>query len=289
MKSALASLLGLVAVGSAQRIKAVFGILEGNGASYPTSGLYYRWEDPSNSGVSAFLGSTNIEPFANDLAYDPRTKLLFVVGGLPKGSIYAFDIWHATVELPARLDSIRARRIAIKDTLLLVTRERAPYFTAYRIRYNAQNGTLTLDSLWSPPSHPLLRGVPEGIFVWGDTAFVSISYHPVSFAPDSSVLAINLRTRQIVGSWTVYRNPVEMVRVKDSLYVACYGNFGENLRIARIQPTSSTVHIWSVPHTSFGGFVTDTNGVRDTILFWSNDDTLRAFNTRTGTLLPGAY
>ncbi|MCS6895089.1 MAG: T9SS type A sorting domain-containing protein [Bacteroidia bacterium] len=288
MRVAFISVLGLAAMGSAQRIKAVFGVLEGNGVSYLNSGLYYRWEDISDGTVSSFLGSTDIEPFANDLAYDPKTKLLFVVGGMPRGSVYAFDIWHSTIELPTSLDSIEARRIAIKDTLLLVTRARAPFFTAYRIAYNAQNGTLSLDSLWSP-SHSLLRSVPEGILVWGDTAFICLSYEPNTFVSDSIVLAINLLTKQVVASWEVEANPSEIVRVKDSLYVACYGDFSHDLNIARIQPSNPTVQIWSAGDTSYGGFVTDTSGVRDTILFWGNDGSLRGFNTKTGSPISGAY
>lgn len=285
--------LALVSLLSAQRIKAVFGLLEGNGTTYPNSGLYYRWEDIGNGSVSSFAGNLQgVEPLGSDLAYDPRTKLLFVVGGGSagnwRGSVYALDIWRSLVPHIAYLDSIEARRLAIRETLLLTTRNRPPFFTAYKITYDATQGTLQLDSLWSPSS-PLLRSVPDALLLWGDTAYIGLSYDPITFAPDSLVLAINLRTHQVVGSWTVHPNPTELVRIGNSLYAACYGNFSSNLRISRIQPSSASVTVWDAGHFSFGGFVTDTNGVKDTILFWSIDDTLRAFSVATGQTAPGAY
>lgn len=289
MKKHFIILVGLSAVLSAQRVRAVFGILEGNSTTYGSTGLYYRKESgaPPVSMVSSFFGTLfGVEAFGTDLAYDPKTKLLFVIGGGPNistwnGSVHALDIWRSMVPLPVSLSNIGARRLAVKDTLLLVTRNKPPYFTAYRIRYNDAQNILNLDSLWSP-SHPLLRNVPDGILVWGDTAFIAISYHPTSYSPDSLVLAINLRTRQVVGSWQVYPNPTELLRIKDSLYVACYGDFMSNLRIARILPSSSSVLIRDAGYASYGGFATDTSGKKDTILFWSSDGALRAFDVRSG-------
>lgn len=279
----------------AQRIKAVFGLLEGGG-DYPiTSGIFYSWE--GSRGSDSFLGMLpDVEPYGNDLAYDPKTKLLFVIGGSRemmapwRGSVYALDIWRSLIPLSTRLDGIGARRIAVRDTLLLVTRSRSPYFTAYRIAYDAQQRTLSLDSLWSPED-ARLRNLPDALLLWGDTAFVGITYNPnpTTYAPDSLVLAINLRTRQVVGSWTVHPNPTELVRIKDSLYVACAGNFGDNLRIARIVPSQSIVQIWDAGYVSYGGFVTDTGGVKDTILFWSSDNVLRAFDVRAGQTASDAY
>ncbi|MCX7764604.1 MAG: hypothetical protein N2253_06920 [Bacteroidia bacterium] len=289
MKKSFVILAGLSAVMLAQRIRTVFGILEGNPPTYASTGLYYRQESGTPPGymVSSLFGTLfGVEPFGTDLAYDPKTKLLFVIGGGPNaftwnGSVHALDVWRSIVPLPVRLSNIGARRLAVKDTLLLVTRNKPPYFTAYRIRYNAAQNILSLDSLWSP-SHFLLRNVPDGILVWGDTAFIAVSYHPTSYSPDSIVLAINLRTRQVVGSWQVYPNPLELVRIKDSVYVACYGNFTSNLRIARIFPSSSSVVIRDAGYVSYGGFATDTSGSKDTILFWSLDGALRAFDVRSG-------
>lgn len=286
--------LVVVGLAYAQRIKATFGILEGNGTTYPHSGLFYHWEDVSTQSTNALVISLfGVEPFGNDLAYDPKTKLLFIIGGGPnaftwKGSVYALDVWRSLVPLSTRLDNIGARRLAVKDTLLLATRNRAPYFTAYRINYDPQTRTLALDSLWSPTS-PLLRNVPDGLLLWGDTAFVTISYNASSYASDSLVVGINLQTRQVFASWQVFRSPTELVRIKDSLYIACYGDFGDNLRIARIVPSQPTVQIWDAGYQSFGGFTTDTSGVRDTILFWSSDGALRAFDVKTGQTAPTPY
>lgn len=276
-----------------QRIKATFGILEGNPPSYPNSGLFYHWEDVNTQGLASFAGGIQIEPYGNDLAYDPKTKLLFIIGGGPNaftwnGSVYALDVWRSIVPLSMHLENIGARRLAVRDTLLLVTRNRAPYFTAYRISYNPQTNTLALDSLWSPTS-PLLRNVPDGLLLWGDTAFVTISYDAFSYASDSLVVGINLQTRQVFASWEVFPNPAELVRIKDSLYVACYGNFGDNLHIARIIPSQLTVQVWDAGYQSFGGFTTDTSGERDTILFWASDGTLRAFDVKTGQTAPTPY
>ncbi len=117
---------------------------------------------------------------------------------------------------------------------------------------------------------------------------VALSYDPNTFVKDSLVVAINLQTRQVQNSWTVYPNPTEMVRIGNALYVACYGDFSGNLRISRIQPGSSTVTTYDAGYPSYGGFVTDTGGVRDTLLYWSGD-TLRAFAVSTGQTAPGAY
>ncbi|MCX7605938.1 MAG: T9SS type A sorting domain-containing protein [Bacteroidia bacterium] len=286
-------LVGFLSLCWAQPIQAVFGLLEGNGNTYPHTGLYYRWEDPGAGAMTSGIGDIHgVEPFGNDLAYDPRTKLLFVVGGSNpttgnwRGTVYALDIWRSQTPLSTRLDSIGARRIAVKDTLLLVTRYWYPYFTAYRISYNPALHTLQLDSLWSPVS-PLLRNVPDGLLVRGDTAFISISYSNTTFLPDSLVLAINLRNRTVAGSWQVYPNPNEIVRIGGNLYVQCFGNFS-SLRVARITPSSPVVTVWNTGYQSLGGFATDTGGVKDTILFW-NVDTLRAFHVTTGQIAPGAY
>lgn len=287
--------LALAAVLYAQRIKAVFGLAEGNYTSYPNSGLFYRWEDVGVGTMQAGIGSIPpVEPFGSDLAYDPRTKLLFVVGGANpttgnwRGSVYALDIWHSTVPLPTFLDSIGARRLAVWDTLLLVTRNRSPFFTAYAIRYNTSTGSLQLDSLWSP-SHPNLRNVPDALLLWGDTAYVAISYNPTTYSPDSLVLAIDLRTRQVVRSWAVSPNPAALVRIGGAVYAACYRDFSQNLRIAQIIPSSSVATVWDAGYLSYGGFATDTGGVKDTILFWDDQDTLRAFSVTNGQTAPGAY
>ncbi|MCS7188709.1 MAG: T9SS type A sorting domain-containing protein [Bacteroidia bacterium] len=290
--------LVVVGVGAslAQPIKAVFGILEGNGVSYPHSGIFYRWEDINNGVTMASLGPINgVESFGSDLAYDPNSKHLFVIGGSPnpftwRGSVYALDIWHSQVPSPIYLDSVEARRIAVWETLLLVTRANPPFFTAYRISYTPGVGLISLDSLWSP-THSLLRSVPEGILVWGDTAYIALSYEAGNFSnKDSLVLAINLRNGQVEGNWIVAPNPTEIVRVGDSLYVACYGDFSGNLRISRVLPSSSAVTTWDAGAQSYGGFTTDTNGVRDTILFWeAGSGQLRAFDLRNGQLVPGAY
>ncbi|MCX8112335.1 MAG: hypothetical protein N3E49_03950 [Bacteroidia bacterium] len=295
MRKVAVSIVGLISLLSAQRIKGVFGLLEGNGSSYPNTGLYYRWEDENNASIMAYAGDLpGVEPFGNDLVYDPRSKLLFVVGGGPplftwNGSVHALDVWHSLVPLPTALTNIGARRLGVRDTLLLVTRDRAPYFTAYRINYDPQSGSLTLDSLWSP-THPLLRNLPDALLIWGDTAFIAITYNPTNFSADSLVLAINLQTRQVVGSWVVYPNPSELVRIKNNLYAACYGDFSSELRIARITPSVPTPQIQSAGYVSYGGFTTDTSGAKDTILFWAAvDGSLRAFDVNTGLTTSSPY
>ncbi len=288
------TLAGLLLAGGlvqAQRIRAVFGLLEGTGGpSYPNSGLYFRQED-LNTGtlIAGITPLPGVEPMGNDLAYDPNHKLLFVIGGgiFPtwEGSVYALDVWHNLIPMPV-LPSIKARRLAVKDTLLLVTRQEAPFFTVYRIRYEPAQG-LQVDSLWSPTS-PLLRNTPDGLLVWGDTAYLALSYDPTTYTKDSLVLAINLQTRQVVASWTVYPNPTEIVRIGNALYVACYGDFSGNLQISQIQPNSPIVTTYDAGYPSYGGFVTDTGGVKDTILYWSGN-TLRAFAVTAGQTAPGAY
>ncbi|GIV24910.1 MAG: hypothetical protein KatS3mg026_0602 [Bacteroidia bacterium] len=80
---ALVGLLWAAQLLHAQRIRAVFGLLEGTGTSaYPHSGLYYWQENPLIGSMAAGVGPLQgVEPFGNDLAYDPKHKLLFLVGG----------------------------------------------------------------------------------------------------------------------------------------------------------------------------------------------------------------
>ncbi len=105
---------------------------------------------------------------------------------------------------------------------MLVTRNRPPFFTAYRIRPTATG--VALDSLWSPSS-AYLRSVPEAIIVVGDTAFIPLTYDPNTRAPDSLILSINLRTQRVDSFAKVYPNPAELVRIGGKLHAACYGDF----------------------------------------------------------------
>jgi hypothetical protein len=232
-----------------------------------------------------------LEPFGNDLTYDPRTKYLFLIGGSPdvmtyNGVIYGMDVWRSRL-LDSLTGPIGARRLAVKDTLLLVTRIRPPFFTVYRIRPTATG--VALDSLWSPSS-PYLRSIPEAIIVVGDTAFIPLTYisNFNTIARDSLILSINLRTQQVDSFAKVYPNPAELVRIGGKLHVACYGDFLVPLHIAEIDIASRTVTITNTGVNSYGGFVTDTGG-RDTILFVDAANALRAYSTTTRQVAPDPY
>jgi hypothetical protein len=73
-------------------------------------------------------------------------------------------------------------------------------------------------------SSPYLRSVPEAIIVVGDTAFIPLTYDPNTYAPDSLILSINLRTQQVDSFAKVYPNPAELVRIGGKLHAACYGD-----------------------------------------------------------------
>ncbi len=274
-----------------QRVKAAFGLIEGNTAQ--GGGFYSLIREPSEAQttmlVPLYYNGRPLEPFGNDLAYDPRTKYLFLTGGGPNlftydGVIYGMDVWRSRL-LDSLTGPIGARRLAVKDTLLLVTRNRPPFFTAYRIRPTATG--VALDSLWSPSS-AYLRSVPDAIIVVGDTAFIPLSYDPNTYAPDSLILSINLRTQQVDSFAKVYPNPAELVRIGDKLYAACYGNYFVPLHVSEIDIPSRNVTITNTGVNSFGGFVTDTGG-RDTILFVDIADALRAYSTTTRQVAPDPY
>jgi len=168
---------------------------------------------------------------------------------------------------------------------LLVTRDRPPFFTAYRIRPTATG--VALDSLWSPSS-TYLRSVPDAIIVVGDTAFIPLTYDPNTYAPDSLILSINLRTQRVDSFAKVYPNPAELVRIGGKLHAACYGDFLVPLHISEIDIPSRNVTITNTEVNSSGGFVTDTGG-RDTILFVDRDSALRAYSTTTRQVAPDPY
>jgi hypothetical protein len=286
MRSLHALLLGsLLLAQTGQRVKAAFGLIEGN--STQGGGFYSLIREPSGA-QTIMLGSLiyngrSFEPYGNDLAYDPRTKHLFLTGGGP-GVIYGMDVWRSEL-LDSLTGPIGARRLAVKDTLLLVTRNQAPFFTAYRIRPTATG--VALDSLWSPSS-AYLRNVPEAIIVVGDTAFISLTYDPNTYAPDSLILSINLRTQQVDSFAKVYPNPAELVRIGGKLHAACYGDYSVPLHISEVDIPSRTVTITNTGVNGSGGFVTDTGG-RDTILFVDVANALRAYSTATRQVAPAPY
>jgi hypothetical protein len=292
MRSLHALLLGsLLLAQTGQRVKAAFGLIEGNTAQ--GGGFYSLIQEPSGA-QTTMLGPLSyngrpLEPYGNDLAYDPRTKHLFLTGGGPNfstynGVIYGMDVWRSRL-LDSLTGPIGARRLAVKDTLLLVTRNRPPFFTAYRIRPTATG--VALDSLWSPSS-AYLRSVPEAIIVVGDTAFIPLAYNLNTSTRDSLILSINLRTQQVDSFAKVYPNPAELVRIGGKLYAACYGNFLVPLHISEIDIASRTVTITNTGVNSYGGFVADTGG-RDTILFVDGADALRAYSTTTRQVAPDPY
>jgi hypothetical protein len=287
-------LLGSLLLAQAgQRVKAAFGLVEGNHAR--GVGFYSLIQEPSGAQttmiVPLFYNGRPIERFGNALAYDPRTKHLFLIGGAPNtmtynGVIYGMDVWRSR-SLDSLTGPIGARRLAVKDTLLLVTRIRPPFFTVYRIRPTATG--VALDSLWSPSS-AYLRSIPEAIIVVGDTAFIPLTYisNFNTFARDSLILSINLRTQQVDSFAKVYPNPAELVRIGDKLHAACYGDYLVPLHIAEVDIASRTVTITNTGVNSYGGFVTDTGG-RDTILFVDAANALRAYSTTTRQVAPDPY
>lgn len=293
MRSLHALLLGnLLLAQTGQRVKAAFGLIEGNHAR--GGGFYSLIREPSGAQttmiIPLFYNGRPIEPLGNDLAYDPRTKYLFLIGGSPNpmtynGVIYGMDVWRSRL-LDSLTGPIGARRLAVKDTLLLVTRNRPPFFTAYRIRPTATG--VALDSLWSPSS-AYLRNVPDAIIVVGDTAFIPLSYNlPNTTARDSLILSINLRTQQVDSFAKVYPNPAELVRIGGKLHVACYGDYLVPLHIAEVDIASRNVTITNTGVNSYGGFVADTGG-RDTILFVDGANALRAYSTTTRQVASAPY
>jgi len=297
MRSLHALLLGsLLLAQTGQRVKAAFGVIEGTRAlGAGLGGFYSLIREPSGAQTTMlgplYYNGRPLEPFGNDLAYDPRTKHLFLIGGSLdlssgySGIIYGMDVWRSQ-SLDSLTRRIGARRLAVKDTLLLVTRNRPPFFTAYRIR--PTNTGVALDSLWSPSS-AYLRSIPDAIIVVGDTAFIPLTYNPSTLASDSLILSINLRTQRVDSFAKVYPNPAELVRIGGKLYAACYADFRVPLHISEIDISSRAVTITNTGVNSSGGFVTDTGG-RDTILFVDiTAKALRAYSTTTRQVAPDPY
>jgi hypothetical protein len=130
--------------------------------------------------------------------------------------------------------------------------------------------------------------MPGAIIVVGETAFISLPYNHNTSARDSLILSINLRTQQVDSFAKVYPNPIELVRIGDKLYAACYGDFLVPLHIAEIDIPSRTVTITNTGVNVYGGFVTDTGG-RDTILFVEGGNALRAYSTTTRQVASAPY
>ncbi len=282
---------GFLLAQSGQKVRAVFGLLEGTSST--GAGFYSLIREPSGAQTmslgSLFHGGGPCEPYGNDLTYDYNTKYLFLTGGGPnaftyRGVIYGMDVWNSWVA-DSLTGPIGARRLAVKDTLLLVTRNQPPFFTAYRIRPTSSG--VALDSLWSPSS-PYLRSVPDAIVVVGDTAFIPLTYDPNNFNPDSLILSINLRTMQVDSFCKVYPNPAELLRIGSKLYAACYGDFSVPLHISEIDIATRNVTVTNTGVASFGGFVSDTGG-RDTILFIDATNALRAYDIATQQVATSAY
>ncbi len=282
---------GFLLAQSGQKVRAVFGLLEGTSST--GAGFYSLIREPSGAQMAGvgplYYRNGPCEPYGNDLTYDYRTKYLFLTGGGPyaftyRGVIYGMDVWNSLVA-DSLTGPVGARRLAVKDTLLLVTRNRPPFFTAYRIRLTSSG--VALDSLWSPSS-PYLRSVPEAIVVVGDTAFIPLTYDPNTFSPDSLILSINLRTMQVDSFCKVYPNPAELLRIGARLYAACYGDFSGPLHISEIDITTRNVTVTNTGVPSFGGFVSDTGG-RDTILFIDVANALRAYDITTQQVASSAY
>ncbi len=283
----------LLVAQSGTLVKGAFGLIEGGSSG---AGFYRLFRTTSGSLASVEFsmltyGGRPLEPYGNDLAYDSVRNYLFLIGGGPspmnyQGIIYGMNPWPLNLILSDSLTGpIGARRLAVKDTLLLVTRNQPPFFTAYRIRPTS-NG-MALDSLWSPSS-PYLRSVPDAIVVVEDTAFIPLSYDPDTYTPDSLILAINLRTMQVDSFCKVYPNPSELVRIGTKLYAACYGDFSVPLHISEVDIATRSVTVTNTGVGSYGGFAADTGG-RDTILFVDNTNQLRAYDVTNQQVASSAY
>lgn len=287
MRGKILLLAALAWAQNSTRVKFVFGLYEGTPSMGGALYVSEQWPNGNQSKLSAALfipsSSRFLEPYGNDLAYDSSTKTLFIAGGGPSpgvnwGVIYGIRKPWRDLLIDSLTPQIGARRLAVKDTLLLATRNRPPFFTAYRIRLTV-NGVV-LDSLWSPPTHPNLRSAGEGLVVVGDSAFITQSYDPASFAPDSFIVLINLATRQVEAAYEVEKNPNDLLRIGGALYAACYGDFTGPLQIAQLDLSTGAVTSLSTGLGSFGGFTADTGG-RDTIFFWSATGDLSAFALQT--------
>ncbi|MCS7163139.1 MAG: hypothetical protein NZ958_07445 [Bacteroidia bacterium] len=295
---ALVASLGL---GWAQRLRAVFGLFEGNASGSGTISPHFyelRIEPGGSRGQLLFGLSSNqgdVEPYGTDLAYDTRTKFLFLIGGGPTpttwyGSVYGLDVWRSLVSI-SLLPRIGARRLAVWDSFLLVTRTREPYLTAYKITYQEATQSVRLDSAWSV-THPLLRGIPEGIVLIRDTAYLSISARPSDNQADSLVVAINLRSRSVLRAWEVYRRPEEIFRIGNFLYVSCPSDPPDNWRIVRIDPQTITVQRINTGYRrecAPTGIATDVVRQRDSLIFWDQFDSVRVMNTSTMQVAPAAF
>ncbi|MEN2992499.1 MAG: hypothetical protein ABDH91_02980 [Bacteroidia bacterium] len=288
-------------LGWAQRLRAVFGLFEGSATGSPSISphLYELRIEPNGirmqslGGLATSQGS--VEPYGTDLVYDARTKFLFLIGGGPTptnwhGSVYAVDVWRSPVAIPL-LSRIGARRLAIWDSFLLVTRTREPYLTAYKIIYEAATQSIRLDSAWSV-THPALRGIPEGIALIQDTAYVSISARPSDNQPDSLVVAINLRSRSVLRFWEAYRRPEEIFRIGNFLYVSCPSDPPDTWRIVRIDPQSITVQRINTGYRrecASTGIATDVIRRRDSLIFWDQFDSIRVMHTGTMQVASAAF
>jgi hypothetical protein len=174
------------------------------------------------------------------------------------------------------IDGVRIAKV--KDTVLYVTRDIAPYFQAYNLN--------TKTNIWSTSG---LKGACEGFAFTntGNLAAVCVN----AFGTEDTLAIINLTNGAIVQQYATALNPQDVYIHGSNAYVFCITNY-TNSFITTIDLLMSTTVNTSTGLISYGGMTVDTtyqrlyftatNGSFTTPKYW-----VKRFDLMTQTLIAG--
>ncbi|MGQ9864171.1 MAG: T9SS type A sorting domain-containing protein [Bacteroidia bacterium] len=216
-------------------------------------GVYILYESPAIGYVlSSTIGDGRmysslgppVQPFGNDIKYDPISKSVLYVEGTPFGrfdTLGGVYFIHPSIGpvLPETLKNVAARRIALSPTKIWVASGRGPSIRSYD-----RNSFARVDSFST-------TNIVEDLCVLGDSLY-GIRSFSTTYAPDSVLLFYNLVNNQ-QNTATVCQGATEIIPHKDSLYVLC-PSFFSSLRLSRVSRNDLSVVTFE-PGLKSGGAV----------------------------------
>lgn len=174
---------------------------------------------------------------------------------------------------------IEGVRVAkVKDSILYVTRDTAPYFQAYNLT--------TKSLIWSTSG---LKGACEGFDFMsiGNRAAVCVN----AFGFEDTLAVVDLNTGSIIQQYATALNPQDVYINGSKVYVFCTTNF-TNSAVTTIDLLTSTITTTNTGLISYGGTTVDTvnqrlyfiatNGSFTTPKYW-----VKRFDLATSTLIAG--
>ncbi len=234
----------------------------GNGSltktNYPTySESTTPVNNPSNFGTNLYM--------ANNKLYAAYDTVVYTINPTTMQKIDSIFI-----------DGVRVAKV--KDSILYVTRDAAPYFQAYSLN--------TKMLKWSTPG---LKGACEGFAFTptGNLAAVCVN----AFGVEDTLAVVNLANGTIVQQFATALNPQDVYIHGTSAYVFCTTNY-TNSAVTKIDLITSTITTTNTGLISYGGMTVDTtyqrlyfvatNGSFTNPKYW-----VKRFDLATQTLISG--